>query len=116
MSNRVHKTHSHLRRVLASLAADGYDLPPLVADAPSDVISWCDGVLREVEPKASKGHGLSRLDARRTVDDVQHLRGCAFSFIHAVNQAVKRHEQAIVAHNRRARDRARQLRAKRRKK
>ena len=112
MSSRVHKTHSHLRRVLASLAGEGYDLAGLVADAPRDVIAWCDGVLGETEPKQHKGHGLSRLDARSTVDEVQHLRGCAFSFVHALNQSVKQHEQAITAHNRRAREHGRQLRAK----
>ncbi len=112
MTNRVHKTQGHLRRVLASIAADGYVMPALTADAPKTVIAWCDGVLREAEPKQRKGHGLSRLDARRTVDEVQHLRGLAFGFIHAVNAAVKQHEQAITAHNRRARERGRQLRAK----
>lgn len=112
MSNRVHKTHAYLRRVLASLAVEGYDLPGLTADAPYAVIAWCDGVLIATGPKQHKGHGLSRLDARSTVDEVQHLRGCAFSFVRALNQSVKQHEQAITAHNRRARERGRQLRAK----
>lgn len=116
MSNRVHKTHAHFRRVLASLAADGYVMPGLVADAPGAVIAWCDGVLRETEPKQRKGHSLSRLDARRTSDEIGHLRGCAYRFVDALNRAVRQHEQNIVAHNRRARERGRQLRAKRRKK
>lgn len=109
-----HGAHSCLRRVLSSLAADGYDVASLSADDPNKVIAWADRVLRAAEPKQHKGHGLSRLDARATVEQVQHLRGCAHRFVDAINRAVKTHDQAILAHNRRARAMIRDRQARRR--